>query len=720
MEPHARRHVRSIVVLASLMLPWLSCARSPLDELLGGSVAGGWAGSGSGGRGGSQGTTGALRLVAGKLGGPGDLDGIGAAARFRAPFGVATDGAGQLFVTDEEGHVVRQIDTATGAVTTRAGLPGTPGSSDGVGAVARFSRPTGIASDGRGTIFIADAGNQTIRKLVLSTGAVTTLAGTVGVTGSRDGAGSVAQFAQPKGLASDGLGTLFVADSGNHAIRAIDLTTAVVGTLAGAAEKPGTADGIGPAAELAHPSGVTYDRAGNLFVADPQVQLIRQIALATGAVTTIAGAPPPSQGPDAHLPTMRGSVDGVGAEARFCDPTGIASDGAGRLFVADRFNCAIRRIDVSTRLVTTLAGDSHNCASRDGVGVDALLATPTGVVSDGAGNLFVASHWDHTVRKIVVETREVSTVAGSAENVGDDAGIGEAARFSGPRAIASDGQGNLFVADGALRKLVLATGAVTSFAGIDGRGAAVGIAALGVAADDHGNLFVTGGGAIRKVVVATGEVATVARLLDEPGSSDEDGAEPGIGTTLASDGADSLFVIHGDSIRQVVVSTGAVTTLAGHSRAGGSSDGLGTAARFFGAQGIAADRAGNVFVADTGNQTIRKIVIATGQVTTLVGAAGSAGSSDGTGANARFNQPTGIVCDDQGNLYVGDLGNRTLRKIVIATQTVTTVVGTPGRMGVVLGALPAGLSAPVGLAMGPSGELLIADAAEHAILAARF
>lgn len=147
------------------------------------------------------------------------------------------------------------------------------------------------------------------------------------------------------------------------------------------------------------------------------------------------------------------------------------------------------------------------------------------------------------------------------------------------------------------------------------------------------------------------------------------------------------------------------THLAQHSRWAG----VGAEARFFQVEGLAADRAGNVFVADSGNHTIRKIVVASAQVTTLAGSPLTAGSSDGTGPHARFDRPTGIVCDDQGNLFVADAGNHTIRKVVLATQAVTTVVGTANRMGVVLGPLPAGLSRPMALTIGPSGELLIAD-----------
>jgi sugar lactone lactonase YvrE len=136
--------------------------------------------------------------------------------------------------------------------------------------------------------------------------------------------------------------------------------------------------------------------------------------------------------------------------------------------------------------------------------------------------------------------------------------------------------------------------------------------------------------------------------------------------------------------------------------------------------GVAFDGQGNLFVADTENHTIRKIVVTTGAVTTFAGSAGNSGSSDGTGTAARFNYPLDIASDKAGNLFVADTENHTIRKIVIATQVVTTVVGVPEQNGVVLGALPAGLASPAGLAFGPSGELLISDRLAQVILAAWF
>jgi hypothetical protein len=191
---------------------------------------------------------------------------------------------------------------------------------------------------------------------------------------------------------------------------------------------------------------------------------------------------------------------------------------------------------------------------------------------------------------------------------------------------------------------------------------------------------------------------------------------------VASDGAGSLFVTayEDSTIGKVVLATGAVTILAGTPGQSGSSDGIGASARFSLPTGIASDRAGQLFVTDQDNQTIRKVIIATGEVTTLAGSPRQLGSSDGIGASARFALPTGVASDGAGNLFVADSGNHTIRKIALGTGAVTTVVGSPNRKGVVLGPLPGRLRYPWGLALGPAGELFIADVDEHAVLVAQF
>jgi streptogramin lyase len=649
-----------------------------------------------------------LKLIAGKLGGPGDLDGIGSAARFTAPFAVASDGAGSLFVAEQDSHTIRRIDAANGAVTTLAGAHNSYGSTDGIGTSARFRSPSGVASDGAGNLFVADRDNHTIRKVVVATGVVATFAGSPGNYGSTDGTGSVARFNSPWGLASDGSGNLFVADTGNNTIRMVMLTTGAVSTLAGYQGREGSNDGTGTAARFNFPVGLASDGMGNLFVADSGNNAIRKIVIATGAVSTIAVA------------------------EKFNYPYGVASDGAGSLFISDWHS--IRKIITATGTVTMLAG-SPECGSTDGTGTAARFCYPLGVASDSAGNLFVADYSNFAVRKVVVETGVVSTIAGSPFYLGSADGTGEEVRFKYPRGVASDGNGNLFVADTSnctIRKVVLATGAVSTFAGSPGNfGSTDGVGTAArfrgpeqLTSDGMGNLFVADSAAIRNVEIATGMVNTLAGTANASGSIDGTGSDARFSAMMgvASDGSGNLYVADSGNhtIRKVAIATSAVTTIAGTTGNPGSTDGKGTAAQFNQPVDVAIDGMGYLFVADNGNHTIRRIVIATGVVTTLAGTAGASGSADGTGTTARFNSPRGITSDKAGNIFVADSGNHTIRKIVIATQAVTTVVGTPDHGWVGLGSFPASLSKPTGLAFGPSGELLISDSGENVILATWF
>jgi sugar lactone lactonase YvrE len=301
-------------------------------------------------------TSDGLSIFAGDLGGIGNVDGTGTAARFNYTASVASDSAGNLYIADVNNNTIRKV-TTSGVVSTLAGLAGNSGSADGTGSSARFNSPIGMAIDSAGNVFVADYYNYTIRKIT-PTGDVTTFAGLAGSHGSTDGTDSVARFFYPYGVAMDSADNLYVSDSGNRTIRKIS-PTGVVSTLAGSAGSSGSTDGTGNAALFNLPAGVAVDIADNVYVADTSNNNIRVITPA-GMVSTLAG-----------LAGSTGSANGTGTAARFNFPTGVTTDSAKNVYVSDTKNHTIRMI-TPAGLVSTFAGLTGNSGSTDGTGTSSL------------------------------------------------------------------------------------------------------------------------------------------------------------------------------------------------------------------------------------------------------------------------------------------------------------------------------------------------------------
>ncbi len=349
-----------------------------------------------------------VNTLAGTAGARRPTDGTGAAARFYAPSGLAIDRSGNLIVVDAANNIIRKV-TPAGVVTTLSGtpvnlesLPINTGSADGAANVASFnfgssSSPDGpwgaptftviggltASIDGSGNFVFADTLNNLVRR-VAPDGAVTTLAGVAGATGTDDGAALSAKFVSPGGVAVDPSGNIFIADSGNNTIRR--LASGRVSTFAGLARTAGSTDGAAAAARFNNPSALACDAAGNLYVADTGNHLIRKIT-AAGVVSTLAGVAGSS-----------GSSDGIGALARFKGPTALAVDAAGRVYVADTGNHSIRVID-ATGFVSTVAGSSGSVGSADGAGNVARFKEPSGIALDGSGGIYISDTQNNTVRK---------------------------------------------------------------------------------------------------------------------------------------------------------------------------------------------------------------------------------------------------------------------------------------------------------------------------------
>src|ERR1022692_1526795 len=563
-------------------------------------------------------------------------------------------------------------------------------------------------------------------------GIVTRVAGTSQGYAGDGGLATNAQLNGPFGVAVDGYGNVFIADTGNYVVRKVAAATGIITTVAGTKVagngSPGYSGDGGPAtsAGLSDPNAVAVDGFGNLYIADNY--LIRKVAAATGIITTVAGS---------HAAGYTGN-GGPATAAALGVITGVAVDGSSNFYILSPNSNAIRKVAAATGIITTVAGNYAAGYSGDGGPATSAQIVATGLAVDGSGDIYIADDKDNVIRKVAAASGVITTVAGNgAAGYSGDGGPATSAKLDQPYAVAVDGPGNIYIADTAnnvIRKVAAATGIITTVAGngaayYSGDGGPATNAQLvyppGVAVDGSGNLYISDlSNVVRKVAAATGIITTVAGN-GAAGYSGDGG--PAINASfhspsgMAVDGSGNLYIgdTGNDAIRKVAAATGIVTTVAGNGAAGYSGDGgPASSAGLSGPQGVAVDGSGNLFVADTGNAVIRKVAAATGIIATVAGngTAGYAGNG-GAAIKAKLSGPSGVAVDGAGNLYIADWQNNLIRRVTAATGIITTVAGNraEGYSGDGGPATSAELNLPIGVAVDSSGNVYIADSNNYRI-----
>ncbi len=604
----------------------------------------------------------------------GKLDGGPIVASFHFPLGVTSDGAGNFYVADAGNNLIRKVNSA-GVVTTFAGS-GNQGNFNATGIAASFNNPSAVAVDGTGNIYVADAGNSLIRKITPA-GVVTTLAGN-NVPGSNDGTGTAASFNNPTGITVDAAGNIYVADSGNSLIRKITLA-GVVTTLAGSGTK-GNLNGTGVAASFNTPVGLAFDASGNLYVADSGNNLIRMITPA-GVVSTVAGD------------GTKGNNNGAALNSNFNKPSGITIDQAGNIFISDSANNLIRMLTPQGQVIT-LAG-SGVAGGFNNIGVLAQFAYPVGLTIDASGNLYVADKFNNQIRKVVTTGYFIDKPLPAGlvfdSSTGIITGIPTAATPATIYTITAYNEGGNNSTQVSIQ--ITAQAVIVSPPAISYQTPQSYIVNKPIASLSPTN----GGGAVPATIY--GQISSFA------GSGAQGKADgKGIAATfyqpagLAIDGAGNIYVgdVSNFVIRKITPA-GVVTTIPNY-----------TGQPF----GLAVDAAGTIYIADAGNNQVEKI--SPSGVITIIAGHFTSGNINGTGTAASFDEPIGIAVDASGNLYVTDELNNLIRKITPA-GVVTTLAGSGAQAETDGIGTSAAFNRPIGIAVDPNGNVYVADYAGNKI-----
>jgi len=685
------------------------------------------------------------------------------AAELSSPTGLAVDTAGNLYIVDDGNNAIRKVTASTGIITTLAGNGNCGFSGDGgPAAKAELCYPTTIAVDSAGDLFIADWGNDRIRKIAAKTGIISTYAGNGGSgTGGNGGPAVNAELSLPRGVAVDTSGNLYIADTNNAEIRKVN-SAQIISLVAGTGTRGFTGDGgKATSAELGYPIAVAVDGAGNFYVTDQIYKAVRKVTAASGIINTVVGSKN-GYGCD-------GLAGNIATSDNLCYPGSVSVDNTGNLYIAEpNQNQVVQATATAAPPAAVTATPIFSIAAGTYASPQTLTisdATPGAaiyVTRDGAPPTVQYPAYNGpidisgavTVQAIAVApghrvsapvkaaysitaapTATISTFAGVGLNgILGAGGPASSAQIGYSTGIAFDAAGNLYLAEtsnNVVSMISAKTGFISTVAGnftpgYSGDGGPATSAQLnspnGVAVDSAGNIYISDSEnvVVRKVDAGSGVISTFAGVFENTGYSGDLG-NGGPATSallnyplgLAIDSEGNLYIAdNGDAeVRKVDAKTGIITAFAGTSYPGYSGDGgFATGTKLEYPIALAFGSNGDLFIADNGESRIRKVSAKTGIISTVAGNGDYGYSGDGLLAKDAQIAPQGLAVDPAGNLYISNWPGA-VREISAATSTISTIAGNSSSnlLGDGGSATMALLDDPQGVALDASGNLYIAD-----------
>ena len=661
-----------------------------------------------------------------------------------------SDATGNFYFPDTTNNIIRRVDAVTGIITLFAGSStGTAGYSGdgGQATAAKLNQPKGLRIDPFGNVVVADLNNNRIRSINPTTGIITTIAGSATQGSGINTNGTVAnalKFQSPFDLAFDKSGNLYISDYyDNEVVLVTVVNGAIVPTsslgyvLAGTGTAGRTGDnGPAPSAEVDEPRGITVDASGNVYIADFANSYVRKITspfqngtlnLTSAIISSYAG-----NGTNGYLPAQDG---GAPTSAEVAAPQGVTTDAAGNLYIAQYgagFD-VIRKINstvLAAPTISTFAGTGvAGYAGDGGAAIAAKLYSPAGLSVDRNGRFLIHDATNNRIRLVQPVTIFATTAVGSssaASNV-----VAQATAAVTPKTVGVTANSHDFTTGtmtGCTLNTAAAIGAECSVP-VMFTPAAPGVRKTAVMiTDSSANNYVTGVigiGSAPAVAYTPSAIATltgtgVAGNTGNNGPASLAQVNAPRGSVIDASGS-LVFADSGSNvIRRIDHTTGAISVLAGTGTSGYAGDaGAATAAKLNAPADVVLDAAGNLYIADTGNNVIREVNAATGIITTVAGTGTAGYTGDlGLATTATLNMPTGLAMDFAGRLYVVDTGNEVIRRFVPNGGYIATIAGTGGTAGYSgdgAAATLAVLNTPVAVTVDPAGDIYIADRGNYVI-----